>query len=69
MRRWVVAVQIHDAQELVALSGEQLGNVVAGPLEYIAWTLMYFDLRVRKESFDLDQLAQQLQSTGPSPIG
>jgi hypothetical protein len=49
--------------------GSTLGSVVAVPIQYIAWTLMYFDLRVRKESFDLDQLAQQVGSTGPSPVG
>jgi hypothetical protein len=49
--------------------GSALGGVVAAPIQYIAWTLMYFDLRVRKESFDLDQLAQSVQPTGPSPVG
>jgi hypothetical protein len=49
--------------------GSTLGSVVAVPIQYIAWTLMYFDLRVRKESFDLDQLAQSVQPTGPSPVG
>jgi len=42
-----------------------LGAVVA-PIVYIAITLLYFDLRVRKEGLDLDQLAQQT-SPGPAP--
>ena len=33
---------------------------------YIAVVLLYFDLRVRKEGLDLDQLAQQT-SPGPAP--
>lgn len=51
--------------------GSQVGQAVTLPLFYVAWTLLYFDLRVRKESFDLDQLARQAESesTGPSPIG
>lgn len=57
------------AREGVSQVGSTLGSVVAAPIQYIAWTLMYFDLRVRNESFDLDQLAQQVQSTGPSPVG
>lgn len=58
-----------DARLAVNQVGSTLGSVVAAPIEYIALTLLYFDLRVRKESFDLDQLAQQVQSTGPSPVG
>ena len=58
-----------DAHAAVNQVGSTLGSVVAVPIQYIAWTLMYFDLRVRKESFDLDQLAQQVGSTGPSPVG
>jgi glycerophosphoryl diester phosphodiesterase family protein len=58
-----------DARLGVNEVGSNLGSVLAVPIQYIAWTLMYFDLRVRKESFDLDQLAQQVQSTGPSPVG
>jgi hypothetical protein len=30
-------------------------------VNYIAITLIYYDLRVRREGFDLDQLAQQAQ--------
>ncbi len=58
-----------DARLAVNQVGGSIGGVVAAPIQYIAWTLMYFDLRVRKESFDLDQLAQQVGSTGPSPVG
>jgi hypothetical protein len=58
-----------DARLAVNQVGSSLGGVVAAPIQYIAWTLMYFDLRVRKEHFDLDQLAAQVGSTGPSPVG
>lgn len=59
-----------DARLGLQQVGSTVGGVLAAPIQYIAWTLMYFDLRVRKESFDLDQLARQVESpTGPSPVG
>ena len=50
---------------LVQVGGTLLGAVVS-PITTIAITLLYFDLRVRKEGLDLDQLAQQT-SPGPAP--
>src|SRR5437660_638996 len=41
-----------------------LVSAVVTPIAYIAVVLLYFDLRVRKEGLDLDQLAQQ---TSPGP--
>ena len=41
-----------------ALAGA-LATVVVTPFAYIAGTLIYFDLRVRKEGFDLDTLAAE----------
>jgi hypothetical protein len=34
------------------------------PFNLIAYTLMYYDLRVRKEGFDLEQQAQNLLLSG-----
>lgn len=50
---------------LVQVGGTLLGALVS-PITTIAITLLYFDLRVRKEGLDLDQLAQQT-SPGPAP--
>jgi hypothetical protein len=50
---------------LVQIGGTLLSALVS-PITTIAVTLLYFDLRVRKEGFDLDQLAQQT-SPGPAP--
>ena len=50
---------------LVQIGGTLLGALVS-PITTIAITLLYFDLRVRKEGLDLDQLAQQT-SPGPAP--
>lgn len=45
---------------LIVVAASLAGAAVV-PLNYIAMTLMYYDLRVRREGFDLDQLAQQAQ--------
>jgi hypothetical protein len=50
---------------VVQVAGTVLGAVLT-PIWSIAITLLYFDLRVRKEGLDLDQLAQQT-SPGPAP--
>jgi hypothetical protein len=43
---------------LIQVTGSLVGALVL-PVSYIAITLMYYDLRVRREGLDLDQLAQQ----------
>jgi hypothetical protein len=50
---------------VVNIAGTVLGALLS-PIWSIAITLLYFDLRVRKEGLDLDQLAQQT-SPGPAP--
>jgi hypothetical protein len=50
---------------VVQVAGTVLGAVLT-PIWSIAITLLYFDLRVRKEGLDLDQLAKQT-SPGPAP--
>lgn len=45
---------------LVVVVGSLAGALVM-PISYIAVTLMYYDLRVRHDGVDLDQLAQQAQ--------
>ena len=55
-----------DFEAAVVQVGSTLLGAVLSPIVYIAVTLLYFDLRVRKEGLDLDQLAQQT-SAGPAP--
>jgi hypothetical protein len=50
---------------LVQIGGTLLSTLVS-PITTIAVVLLYFDLRVRKEGLDLDQLAQQTPP-GPAP--
>lgn len=41
-------------------------SVIATPFSLIAYTLMYFDLRIRKEGFDLEQQTNTLLAPGTS---
>jgi hypothetical protein len=50
---------------VVAVGAAVLGALIT-PIVTIALVLLYFDLRVRKEGLDLDQLAQQT-TPGPAP--
>lgn len=52
-----------DLRSVLSLVGTTLVSALIGPLAAIVVTLLYFDLRVRTEGYDLDQLAQQ---TGPA---
>ena len=47
--------------------GQALGSIISGisgaflhPITYTAWLLLYFDLRARKEGFDLSLTADRL---------
>lgn len=48
-----------------------VGSLVTGVVAYCAIVLLYYDLRVRKEGFDLELLARQLDADRPalSPPG
>jgi hypothetical protein len=40
--------------------GQALSTILAGPLLTIALSLLYFDLRMRKEGFDLKLMMENL---------
>lgn len=42
------------------------GSIVTGPIIYIAWLLLYYDLRARKEGYDLEVLANQADAQARS---
>ncbi|NLX03822.1 MAG: hypothetical protein GXY33_01625 [Phycisphaerae bacterium] len=50
------------AQTLVAQLIQTAGQIVALPIVTGALILLYYDLRIRKEGFDLEMLAQSLQT-------
>jgi hypothetical protein len=45
-----------------------IGGVVAGPIGAIGFALMYYNLRVRKEAFDLQHLMGSLETAAPVDI-
>lgn len=45
-----------------AILGDVLASVVVAPFTAIAFILLYFDLRIRKEGYDLEVLARDLGS-------
>jgi hypothetical protein len=55
-----------DLRSGLATAATNLTSALIAPVFPILLTLLYFDLRVRKEGLDLDQLARQT-SPGPSP--
>jgi hypothetical protein len=46
---------------------ESIGQILSAPILMIAFTLLYYDSRIRQEAFDLEMMAQNLGvSPGPS---
>ena len=48
--------------EFLSSVASTIAQVITAPLSTIAVTLLYFDLRVRKEAFDLTVMAQELSA-------
>lgn len=63
----IVAAEGNDALVLAlsALSGI-IGMVFSAPLQAALLTVVYFDLRVRKEGYDLELLAHELGTSAPA---
>src|SRR5439155_2892765 len=55
-----------DLRAGLVLTVATLVNALVGAITPIAITMLYLDLRVRKEGLDLDQLARQA-APGPAP--
>lgn len=47
----------------IAMIGQIAGNTLAVPISAAAYILLYYDLRIRKEGFDLEMLAENLETT------
>jgi hypothetical protein len=48
--------------------GPALGNILSTPIFTIGITLLYYDLRARKEEYNLNELAEELHILGPSDV-
>ncbi len=72
----LIAVTRHAAPAPWIMSGMALGQAVSvcltGPLGLVAFVLLYFDLRIRKEAFDLAMLAagagEEDEALKPPPL-
>jgi hypothetical protein len=53
------------ARAVVQQVVQQLGNILAVPFGSIAFTLLYYDSRIRKEAFDLEMMARDLGAAAP----
>lgn len=51
------------------IAAQSIIQILILPIEFAALTLLYYDLRIRKEGFDLQLLAQQLAPTPPPSEG
>jgi uncharacterized membrane protein len=51
-------------QVVVSQVSQSIGQILAMPISSIAMILLYYDLRIRKEGFDLQMLAQTLGTQG-----
>jgi hypothetical protein len=49
-----------NGQLIVQQAASAVVGVFVGPVTYIAVTLLYYDVRIRKEGFDIEMLAQSL---------
>ncbi len=62
-----------DGSEALAATLTTIGSIVSNvltlPFLAAAITVLYFDLRVRKEGFDLERLARDTGSTSPESVG
>jgi hypothetical protein len=58
----LAAAFVRDIVTLQLINGAAgaVANVLVVPFGLIAYTLMYYDLRIRKEGFDLEQQARNL---------
>jgi hypothetical protein len=51
----------------ITIAVSQIGVIAALPLQIAISTLLYFDLRIRREGYDLEMLARQAEAPASSP--
>jgi hypothetical protein len=51
-------------QQLVTQAVQQVAGLLIQPFFSVTWILLYYDLRIRKEAFDLEVLAKTMGSPG-----
>jgi hypothetical protein len=63
-----ITVAISLIMGAVPTIGPALGNILSTPIFTIGITLLYYDLRARKEEYNLDDLAEELHISEPSHV-
>jgi len=61
-------IQSSTALDILSSVSRQLINIIFTPLQFAALTILYYDLRIRKEGFDLQMQMQQLPQAAPLPM-
>ncbi len=56
----LVSAPLWLALHFVPVVGRYIGGVLTGPLFVISGILLYFDIRLRKEEYDLEKLSEEL---------
>jgi uncharacterized protein (DUF697 family) len=56
----LIAVAINAILGLIPVVGEIIGSILVAPIVITSATLLYYDLRVRKEGYSLEALAEEL---------
>jgi len=56
----LIAVAIGAILGLIPVVGETIGSILVAPIVITSATLLYYDLRVRKEGYSLEALAEEL---------
>jgi hypothetical protein len=59
----LIAAMLPDDGWIVSTLGTMLATVLITPFSILIVVLLYFDLRVRKEGFDIELMAQELAAT------
>ena len=60
-------LDIPSTTTLISYIIESILRIIAIPIPLIGATLLYFDLRIRKEAFDIEMMATNLNSEPPQP--
>ena len=60
-------LDIPSTTTLISYIIESILRIIAIPIPLIGATLLYFDLRIRKEAFDIEMMATNLNSEAPQP--
>lgn len=58
---------ISSSVAIVSTLGDAAGRIVAGPIGYCAWVLLYYDARVRKEGLDMDLALREMEKQLDAP--